>query len=61
MRDHYDFSKGERGKYAAQYAECAKLVLLDPDVAEHFKTAQDVNKALRELIKRKATDEANSA
>ena len=51
MRPEYDFSKGVRGKYAAQFAEGTNLVLLAPDVAAEFPTASAVNKALREVIK----------
>lgn len=36
MRDHYDFSGGVRGKYAARYAEAANVVVLAPDVPEMF-------------------------
>jgi len=46
----YDFSKGIRGKYAAQYAEGSNLVLLAPDVAEFFPDSQSVNEALRLLV-----------
>lgn len=38
-RREYDFSKlgnGVRGKYAARYRAGTNLVLLSPDVAEHF-------------------------
>jgi len=56
MRPEYDFSAGVRGKYAARYAEGSNVVILDPDVAQHFRTAEDVNKALRELAaKRQAS------
>ncbi len=56
MREQYDFSSGVRGKYASRYAEGSNVVILDPDVAEHFRTAEDVNKALRELAaKRQAS------
>jgi len=50
MRDEYDFSKGVRGKYAKRFAEGTNLVLLEPEVARYFPTAQAVNKALRSLI-----------
>jgi hypothetical protein len=53
MRPHYDFSKGVRGKYAARYRDGTKVVLLDPDVAEMFKTSEAVNEALRELARLK--------
>lgn len=53
MREEYDFSGGERGKYARRYAEGSNVVVLDPDVAKHFKTSEAVNKALRDLAKKK--------
>ena len=45
----YDFRGGERGKYAARYAEGTNVVRLDPDVAAVFPTAEAVNAALRAL------------
>ena len=45
----YDFSRGMRNKYAAQYAEGTNLVLLDPDVAKDFPDSKAVNEALRAL------------
>jgi hypothetical protein len=50
MRDEYDFSKGIRGKYAKRFGEGTNLVLLEPEVARYFPTAQAVNRALRSLI-----------
>ena len=49
MRPEYDFSKGVRGKHAARYAKGTNLVLLEPDVAAEFPTAEEVNGALRAL------------
>jgi hypothetical protein len=49
LRDDYDFSGGVRGKYAQRFAEGTNVVVLDPDVAETFKTSEEVNEALREL------------
>lgn len=43
----YEFRGGERGKYAARYAEGTNVVVLDPDVAAVFPTAEAVNAALR--------------
>ena len=51
MLDVYDFSKGERGKYAKRYAERINVVTLDPDVAVFFPDAKSVNEALRVLVK----------
>jgi hypothetical protein len=47
MRSHYDFSDGERGKYAARYTEGTNVVVLDPDVAEGCPDPAAVNDALR--------------
>ena len=45
----YDFSRGVRGRYAKRYAEQPTVVVLDPDVAAVFPTAEAVNGALRAL------------
>ena len=45
----YDFRGAERGKYAARYAEGTNVVVLDPDVAAVYPTAESVNTALRAL------------
>ena len=53
LRREYDLSKlngGVRGKYTTRYRAGTNLVLLSPDVAEHFPDEQSVNKALRSLI-----------
>jgi hypothetical protein len=49
MLDHYDFSKGVRGKYAKRFAQGTNLVLLEPDVAKAFPDAASVNETLRAL------------
>jgi hypothetical protein len=54
LRRDYDLSKlkgGVRGKYAARYEAGTNLVLLSPDIAEHFPDDQSVNAALRRLIR----------
>jgi len=51
LRPEYDFSKGVRGKYAAQYREGSNVVVLEPDVAETFKTSEAVNEALRQVAR----------
>jgi len=50
MRAEYDFSGGVRGKYAKEYAEGTNVVVLEPDIAREFPTAESVNAALRSLI-----------
>lgn len=49
MLAHYDFSRGARGKYAQRYGAGSNIVLLEPDVAAVFPTAESVNRALRAL------------
>jgi hypothetical protein len=51
MREHYDFSGGVRGKYAAGYAAGTNVVVLAPDVAEVFPDSIAVNEALRTLVR----------
>ena len=51
MKAEYDFSGGERGRYAKRFAEGANVVVLDPDVAEVFKNSREVNDALRGLAR----------
>ncbi len=50
MRPRYDFSKGRKNPYAKRYAKGSNVVLLDGDVAVHFKDSKAVNEALRGLI-----------
>jgi hypothetical protein len=49
MRPEYDFSSAVRGATALRYAEGSNVVVLEPDVAERFPTAEAVNDALRSL------------
>ncbi len=51
LRPEYDFSKGVRGKHAAKYAEGTNVVVLEPDVARDFRTAEEVNETLRAVSK----------
>jgi hypothetical protein len=50
MRPEYDFSGAVRGKYYKRYHQSSNIVVLEPDVAAHFKNASAVNKALRSLF-----------
>jgi hypothetical protein len=54
LRPEYDLNalKGRvRGKYTARFKSGTNLVLLSPDVAEHFPDEKSVNTALRKLIR----------
>ena len=53
MGPEYDFSEGVRGKYTKRSAEGSNVVVLDPDVAKKFKTSEEVNRALRELLRKR--------
>jgi hypothetical protein len=50
MRPEYDFRGAVRGKYFSRYREGTNVVLLDPDVAAAFPSADAVNRALRTLL-----------
>jgi len=51
MRAEYDFSNGVRGKHAARYAAGTNVVILAPDVARQFRSSEEVNEALRAIVK----------
>jgi hypothetical protein len=57
LRDEYDFSGGERGKYSERYAKGSNVVVLEPDVAAEFESPQEVNRALRAYIASKKSGE----
>lgn len=46
-----DLGTSVRGKYFKNYQAGTNLVLLNPDIAKVFPTDEDVNNALRSLIK----------
>lgn len=48
-----DLGRGVRGKHYVAYREGANLVLLSPDVAKAFPTAEAVNEALRSIMARR--------
>lgn len=54
LRSEYDLREllkgGIRGKYAERFRAGTNLVLLDPDVAEAFRSEQAVNEALRLVL-----------
>jgi len=58
MRYEYDFSQGERGKYARRYAQGTNVVVLEPDVAKVFSTSKAVNASLRKIIHQRALEAA---
>jgi hypothetical protein len=51
MRREYDFTNAVRGKYYQRYQQGTNVVVLEPDVASAFPTAESVNDALRSLLR----------
>ena len=43
----YDFSRGRRNKYAAEFELGSRMIVLEPDVAAVFPSAAEVNDLLR--------------
>jgi hypothetical protein len=58
MRKEYDFSRGERGKYADRSVQGTNIVVLEPDVAKVFASSKAVNISLRKIIRRRALEPA---
>jgi hypothetical protein len=54
--NEYDFSQGERGKYARRYAQGTNVVVLEPDVAKVFPNSKVVNVLLRGIIRQQARE-----
>ncbi len=50
MREDYDFSRGQRGKYAKRFTVGSNVVVLDPDIAKRFADSTSVNEALRSFL-----------
>ena len=54
LRPEYDFASmrgGIRGKYSKRFQAGTNLVLLEPEVARAFPTAEAVNEALRAVLR----------
>ena len=51
MKQEYDFSNGERGKYLKKYQAGTNIVVLDPEVAKLFPDSQAVNDALKTIMR----------
>lgn len=63
LREEYDFSQlpgGVRGKYIKSAQTGSNVVLLEPDIAQVFRTEEAVNQALRLLIQLAKTQVAIS-
>lgn len=56
MPSEYDFSQGERGKYARRYAQGSNVVVLEPDVAKVFPNSKVVNVSLRGIMRQQARE-----
>jgi hypothetical protein len=47
----FDYNKARPNRFAAQLKPASRAVVLDPDVAQVFTTAESVNSILRALIR----------
>jgi hypothetical protein len=56
VRNEYDFSHGEHGKYVRRYAQGTNVVVLEPDVARVFHSSKSVNVSLREVLRQRASE-----
>jgi hypothetical protein len=48
---HFDYRKAKPNRFAAPTEEGSMIVVLEPEVAAHFKTPEAVNAVLRALVK----------
>jgi hypothetical protein len=46
-----DYSKSKPNRFAKKYQQTQRTVVLEPDVAENFPSAESVNEALRFLVR----------
>ena len=51
MLPEYDFSKGNRGKYANRFKAGTNIIVLAPDLAKIFPDSEAVNETLRAVAK----------
>jgi len=47
---HFDYQKAKPNRFAEKMETEPLIVMIEPDVAEVFKTPEQINKALRALI-----------
>jgi hypothetical protein len=53
MEEEYDFSTAPRSRHAGSIPRDAVMVVLEPDVAAAFHDSDEVNRALRLLLRLK--------
>lgn len=46
---------GVRGKFAARHREGTNVVLIDPELHQHYPDSEAVNRALREHLSRRSS------
>lgn len=49
MREEYDFTEAEVGKYADRFKDGTNIVVIEPDLMDVFPDSRSVNEALRAL------------
>jgi len=60
VHPEYDFSSGVRGRYAKRFASGSNVVVLDPNLAEAYPTAEAVNAALRAHLREHGATRADT-
>ena len=46
----FNYGKAKPNRFAERYRSDCRLIMLDPDIAQVFTSAESVNKALRALL-----------
>ncbi len=61
LSDHYDFdyTRAKPNRFAQKLTQEAMVIVLEPDVAAAFPTAESINEALRLVIQLSAIPAAN--
>lgn len=54
----FDYSKSKPNRFAEEYNQTRRAVVLDADIADEFPTAESVNEALRFWLKSQNKPEA---
>lgn len=47
----FDYSKARPNRFAEEYSQMARTVMLDSDIANKFPSSESVNEALRFLVR----------
>ena len=54
-----DYTKAKPNRFAKKYQQMQRTVVLDPDIADKFPSAESVNEALRFLVRVTQENQSN--